>query len=144
MNEGTSARGELLSFTIDPKTGTIVKLEKVDSAGARHELSDADKARLSKLHEDGGNPLEALLEQTFEAGIACAFGGKASPEESREWMHESAEEAELRRLLLAPLIEHSLAGRLIQPDVLSRAIVASLIRRSMAQGGPGRVRSSAH
>jgi len=138
MYEGTSARGELLSFTFDTKTGSVVKIEKVDSAGARHELSEADKTRLAKLYENGGIQLEDLLEESFEAGIACLFGGKHAHEAEQE----SAEEAELRRLLLLPLMEHSPAGRLRQPDVLGRAVLASLIRRSIAPPPTGRARSA--
>jgi len=138
MYEGTLARGELLSFTVDAKTGSVVKIEKVDSAGARHELSEADKTRLAKLHENGGNQLEELLEESFEAGIACMFGSKQSDEP----VQESAEEAELRRLLLLPLMEHSPARRLRQPEVLARAVLASLIRRSIAPPSTPRARSA--
>jgi hypothetical protein len=43
---------------------------------------------------------------------------------------ESAKDADLRRLLLRPLIEDSAAKRLMQRDILSRAILATLIQNS--------------
>ena len=56
---------------------------------------------------------------------------------------ESDEDAKLRHLLLTPLIEHSRAKRLLQREVLNRAMLETLIQHSMkseaapAPGGPG-------
>src|SRR6516164_4149245 len=63
---------ELLLVTIQAKTGEIVKVESADSSGSRHELNDQDKAGLGK--EAAKATLERLVEEAFEAGIACMLG----------------------------------------------------------------------
>jgi hypothetical protein len=68
-----SPNADLLSITVNAKTGQIVKVESVDDAGVRRDLSDERKADLAK--ERGKDTLEALLERAFEAGIACVLEG---------------------------------------------------------------------
>ena len=118
---------QLLTLTIDARTGQIVKFESLDESGEPHELSDEDKASLAK--EAVGDRLEEIIEQAFEAGIACVLGGG-----ERTRTQESEEDAELRHLLLLPLIEHSMAKRLMQGNVLNRAFLRTLIQHSMATG----------
>jgi hypothetical protein len=124
MTEIAQSAGKLFAFTIDANTAQIVKLETLDASGGRHELSDEEKASLAEGAEDG---LEEFVEKAFEAGIACVLGGG----ESKGKADESAEEAELRHLLLTPLIEHSPAKHLLQREVLSRAILGTLIQHAM-------------
>ena len=114
MTEFPLSASRLFAFTIDADTAQIVKLETLDASGARHELSEEEKAGLAR---QGTEDLEQLVEQVFEAGIACVLGGG----EREDKAEEPAEEAELRHMLLAPLIEHSPARRLIQREALSRA-----------------------
>jgi hypothetical protein len=126
-----------LTLTIHAKTGHIVKVERVDSTGAHHELSDEEKTNLAK--ERSKATVEAIIEQAFEAGVACVLGGADGEDDSPE----SAKEADLRRLLLRPLIEDSPAKRLMQRDTLSRAILATLIQSSTSsrqhrESGPAR------
>lgn len=116
---------KLLAFTIDPNTAQIVKLESLDANGARHELSDDEKATLVKdVHEDS---LEEVVEQAFEAGIACVLDAEPGLDTSEE----SEEDAELRHLLLTPLIERSAAKHLMEREVLNRAILDTLIGSSI-------------
>ena len=68
------------------------------------------------------------MEQVFEAGIACGLGADEPGHNSKE----SAAEAELRHLLLTPLIEQSPVGPLVRREALSRAILGTLIRNSIA------------
>ena len=89
-----------------------------------NELSDDEKVSLAR--EGSGEGLEELVEQAFEAGIACVLG-----EEGRSQAEESEEDAELRHLLLTPLMEHSLAKRLLRGEVLNRALLGTLIQHSM-------------
>ena len=117
----------LFAFTVDAKTAQIVKFESLDASGARHELSDDEKVSLAKKGSRDG--VEALVEQAFEAWIACALG-----EGGRSEAKESEEDAELRHLLLTPLIEHSLAKRLLKGEVLDRALLGTLIQHSMKSG----------
>jgi hypothetical protein len=118
---------DLLTITIDTKTGQILKIEGANGSRARHELSDEEKASLAK--KMGRATLEAIIEEAFEAGVACGLGEGADedePVESEEAV-ESEKDANLRHLLLRPLIENSAAKRLMRRDVLSRAILKTLI-----------------
>lgn len=119
----------LLAFTVDTSTGHIVRIEHVDSAGARQELSVEEKARLAK---DNGEALDGIIEQAFEAGIACLLGMDGDEKETPE----SKEEARLRRLLLQPLIEDSAAKKLIRRDFPPQAILGMLIQRGAETSGP--------
>jgi hypothetical protein len=124
MTEIAQSAEKLFTFTIDARTAQVVKFETLDASGARHELSDDEKASLARDGINGG--LEEFVEQAFEAGIACVLGG----DERQENADEPGEEAELRHLLLTPLIEHSPAKRLMQRDALNRAILGTLIQHA--------------
>jgi len=69
-----------------------------------------------------GNRL-LILEEAFEAGIACGLGEVADEDEPVE----SEKDANLRHLLLRPLIENSAAKRLMRREVLHRAFLKTLI-----------------
>jgi hypothetical protein len=112
---------DLLTVTIDTKTGQIIKIEGANGTRAQHELSDEEKASLAK--KMGKATLEAIIEEAFEAGVACGLGEVADEDEPVE----SEKDANLRHLLLRPLIENSAAKRLMRRDVLSRAILKTLI-----------------
>src|SRR6516164_236079 len=117
---------DLLTFTIQARTGQIVKIESVDSTGVRHELSDEEKTNLAK--EKSKATLEDMLEQAFEAGIACVLGDADGEDDPPE----SAKDADLRRLLLRPLLEEGAAKRLMQRDILSRAMLTTLIQNAIS------------
>jgi len=122
---------DLLTVTIDTKTGQIVKVESVDSTGARHELSDEEMASLAKVRVKA--TLDTILEQVFEAGIASVLGDEGDEDEALE----SDEDADLRHTLLRPLIERSAAKRLMRRNVLSRAILETLIQHAASRAnGP--------
>jgi hypothetical protein len=119
--------GDLFSFTIDVTTAQVVKVETLDASGARHEVSDREKANLAP---NGSERLEEALEEAFQAGIDCILGGAEDPDDAEE----SAQDAELRHVLVTPLIKQSPAKRLLRRDVLDRAILKTLIQRSMKPG----------
>jgi hypothetical protein len=123
----SAAKPELFTITFDAKTGEVVKFERIDANGVCQELSETDRARLAAEKNEGR--LGGIVEQAFEAGIACVLGGRALPDDERE----SEEEAELRRLLLRQLIEHSPAARYMQRDVMSRAALQALIQATLAR-----------
>ena len=110
-----------MTVTIDTKTGQIIKIEGTNGTRAQHELSDEEKASLAK--KTGRATLEAIIEEAFEAGIACGLGEEADEDEPVE----SEKDANLRHLLLRPLIENSAVKRLMRRDVLSRAFLKTLI-----------------
>jgi hypothetical protein len=118
---------DLLTVTFHTKTGQIVKIEGVTGSGAHHELSDDEKAILEK--QMGKATLEAIVEQAFEAGIACALGDEADEGDEDE-PPESEKDTNLRYLLLRPLVDNSAAKRLLRRDVLNRAIVKTLIHHA--------------
>ncbi len=115
---------DLVALTVEAATGRIVKLEGVDTGGARQELSEDVKARFAKA--EVGATLQGLIEEVFEAGIACALGERTGHSESPE----SEEDAELSRLLLRSLLERSAAKRFMKREVLRQAIVGALIRQA--------------
>jgi hypothetical protein len=112
----------LVAFTIDADAGRIVKIEKVDSTGARRDLSDEDAASLTKRNT---LTLETLIERAFEAGIACVLGDEAPQDEALE-----SEDDALSRLLLMPLMERTPVHSLPQGEVLGRVILASAIEQA--------------
>ncbi|HKR87137.1 MAG TPA: hypothetical protein VJS38_03090 [Phenylobacterium sp.] len=116
------ASGDLISFTVEPAAGRIVKIERVDSAGDRHEFSAEETARLAR--SDAEPTLERIVEQAFEAGIDCVLGDEAEGEQ------ESTEDAVLSRALLQSLIERSAAKRLLQREILGRAIIGTLMEQA--------------
>jgi hypothetical protein len=133
--ETAPSAGKLFAFTIDASTAQVVKLETLDASGARHELSEEEKASLAQAGAEGG--LEEFVEKAFEAGIACVLGD----EERQQRADEPADEAELRHLLLTPLIEHSPVKRLMQREVLNRAILGTLLQRA-TKSAPAAAESS--
>jgi hypothetical protein len=116
----------LFAFTIDASTGQIAELEKVDSAGVRRVLSDQDKASLQALKS--WHTLESIVEQAFEAGIACVLGNGDDKDEAQELDGE----AEVRRTLLQPLMEQSRTMTLLQDGVLGQAILATALQQATA------------
>src|SRR4051794_28131670 len=72
----------LVSLTIEAATGRIVKVEGIDAAGARRKLPEDERNRLSGTVDQA--TLQRLVEQAFEAGIACVLGERAGEEEPAE------------------------------------------------------------
>jgi hypothetical protein len=115
-----------VTITIDAESAEVVRVEGVDSTGARHELSADEKSSFIKERRD--ERVAALVEQAFEAGIASVLGVGDEEEEKTE---ESPEDAEFRRQLLAPLLERSGLGNLRERPLLNRAILGTLIEHSI-------------
>ena len=117
-----------LAFTIDAATGEMISVEAVDEAGARRELSGKEKASLAK--EIARHSLEDILEQTFEAGIASVLGDGDDGE-------ETADDAELRHMIVGPMLARSAARRFLREEVLAPAILGALIQHhGPANGAP--------
>jgi hypothetical protein len=131
-SEPVPDNSDLLTVTIDANTGQIVKIERVNGPNAHHELTAEEKASLAKA--SGRATLEAIIEQAFEAGLAYGLGDEGDEDDSME----SEKDANLRHLLLRPLIENSAAKRLIRRDVLSRAILKTLINHAPGSGPEAR------
>ena len=128
---------DLFTITIQAKTGQIVNIQRAEGGGGRNELSDQERADL--LKKASKDTLEALIEQAFEAGIACVFGDAIGRREAEE----SEEEANLRHLLLDPLIRQSPVQRLMQREVLSRAFLGTMVQHALDPVSPDPGSSSA-
>jgi hypothetical protein len=120
-----TAQPNLVAVIISADTGEVVKIEKVEGTGVRRDLQDSDQVGLTLKNAP---TLGVLIEQAFEAGIACVLGVQDEREESEE----SEEEADLRRALLMPLIENTQATGLLKQDVLGKAILATAIAQVAA------------
>jgi hypothetical protein len=123
-------KSELLAFTLDTSTGDIIKIENVDSAGHRRELSKTERQQLAK--DRPGIGVDALVERAFEAGIACVSDDDDSDEDDKE----SKDEAGVRRILLNSLMERTFARRALRAEVLRQAIVQTLIKDGIGFGQP--------
>jgi hypothetical protein len=128
MADDNKNSSRLLVFTIDSNNGQIVKFERVDKSGVNHLVSEDEWRKLVKQGKETG--MERLLEDVFEAGIACGVGDASAPEEELE-----SEEEDLRRALLKPLFEHSAAARLARGKDLRQAVLQSLIQFASKSGG---------
>jgi hypothetical protein len=115
---------DFVAFTVDAATGRIINVEGVDAGGTRHAFSEVERARF--VEKGSKATLEHVVEQAFEAGIDCLLGAESDQRKPQE----SDEDAELSRVLLRSLIEHSAAKHLLGRDVLSQAIVATLIEQA--------------
>ncbi|WP_431271156.1 hypothetical protein [Dankookia sp. P2] len=118
----TIPRPELYVLTVRADSGQVVWLESLDAAGARADLSPEDRARFAEHHKAGD--LAAVMEQAFEAGIACVLGNVGGEDGG------SAEEADLRRMLLRSLIARSPAARFLDQAALGRVALATLLRQA--------------
>ncbi|HEY2049391.1 MAG TPA: hypothetical protein VGH03_08610 [Caulobacteraceae bacterium] len=103
-----------------------MKIEVVDGSGERDELSAEDALRL--LGDRPKATVEGLVHDAFEAGIACVLDEKPGRASVDEADGETEEDAALHAELLDALIERSPAKRLLQSDVLSSALLGTLIR----------------
>jgi hypothetical protein len=130
------AGADLVAVTVDAASGRIVNVEHVDAGGARREVSNVEKARL--LQNGAKATLERVVEQAFEAGIDCVLGAV------EEEPPQSEEDTELSRALLRSLIERSAARRLLGRDVLSQAIVATLVEQAAGARAAASEGAAAH
>jgi hypothetical protein len=111
QRETTAEPIEQLVVTIDPGTGDVAKIERVDKAGKSRELSDNEYVKLAG--EDEVQELEAALEEAFETGAAAALGEDEEEEDEEDG---------------AEMLRHRLRRRL-----LARLVMRRLIRRRLLQ-----------
>jgi hypothetical protein len=124
-----SAEEMELVVTISSATGEIVKFEKVDKAGKRHELSEEDCAKLAG--KDEVEEIDAALEEAFEAGIAGVLGEEDEEDEYDEYDDEDEDESALRGLLTGGLRGRSLVRRRLRRRLVHRLLLRRLFRRRL-------------
>jgi len=112
----------LVAVIFDPATGAVVGLEgRAPDGGPGDLLPDFAQA----LAAANTATLESIVQDAFEAGIACVLG--AGQDAARKGDEPGAEnEAELRGLLLSDLIANSAARGLMGREVLNRAMLATI------------------
>jgi hypothetical protein len=120
---GPGGETEQLVLTLSVATGEIVNVEKLDQAGKRHELTEADYAELAV--DDVTDELEATLEEAYDPGVAEALG-------------EDAEELALRRLvegrlLVRGMLRHELGRQLLRRGIRRQILKRGLLRRSVGR-----------
>lgn len=120
---------EQLVVTINPATGGIVKLEKIDKAGKHQELSDEDSARL--VGEDEVEDIEAALDEAFDAAVVSVIGEEYESDGDYE---DDEEEKAIRRFLISDLlIPRAVRRRILHRLLLSRMFHRRLRKRRMRQ-----------
>lgn len=115
---------EQMVLTIGATTGDVVKIEKIDKAGKRDELSEEECAKLAG--EDELEEIEAALEEAFEAGIAGALSEDGDDEVDNE-------ERALRQLLIGGLVRRRPVLLRLRRRSLRRLLLRRLLRRRLFQ-----------
>jgi len=115
---------EQLIFTLRAGTGEVVKIEKIDAAGKRSDVSNDKAAELAgkKTMQE----IEAALDLAFEAGISSLLDPGNDDEQPEE--SESAEETEIRKLLLGLIIGRAIR-RPLRRRIAQRLILAQAAGR---------------
>ena len=111
-----------ISFTVDTASGRVVTVEAVDDAGVRRELTAEEKSGLAEAGVK--DTMSDIVEKTFEAGITAVLGEDGKEDDEAE----SEDGANLRHLILRPMIAKSAVKRFLKREVLIRAILGALIQ----------------
>jgi hypothetical protein len=106
-------------FTMRAPGGEVVKVEKIDAGGNRHELSREDISGLVGKNE--ASEIEDALDEAFEAGICSLLDPSSEVEESPETGDELAFRRELLTLVVGAGVRRRLQQRIVQRVILSRA-----------------------
>src|SRR5262249_22620439 len=110
---------EQLVVTINPAMGGIVKVEKIDKAGKREDLSEEECGKL--IGEDEVEEIRSALDEAFEAAVLSVIGD----EDQAEGEYEDHDEKALRRLLISDL----LIPRAVRRRILHRILLSRMLRR---------------
>jgi hypothetical protein len=118
---------EQLIVTINPATGGIVKVEKIDKAGKHEELSEEESGRL--VGEDEVEEIQAALDEAFEAAVVSVIGDG----DQAEGEYEDDDEKAIRRFLISDL----LIPRAVRRRILHRLLLSRMFRRRFRKTGSG-------
>jgi hypothetical protein len=110
---------EQIIFTMRAPRGEVVKVEKIDVGGNRHELSKEEIAGFVGKNEV--SEIEDALDEAFEAGICCLLDPRSEVEERPETGDEVALRRELLTLIIGAGVRRRLQRRIVQRLILSRA-----------------------
>ena len=112
---------ERLIFTVRPASGEIVDVEKIDSTGARGDLSEEEYRDIAA---GSGEEIESALEAGFEAGIGAIVQDD-----------DLLERFVLLQLLVSrrdePVVQN------LRRTMLRRMLFAKLLRRRISQSSHG-------
>jgi hypothetical protein len=129
---GSTEEPEQIVLTLSPTKGEVLKVERIERSGQRHELSDDEFAALAG--EDEREDLEAALEEAYAVGVSDALGGEEEDED------EEDEEGALRQLILGRAVGRQLLRHGLRRLILRRALRRQLLgegerRRANGKGG---------
>jgi hypothetical protein len=112
---GPEGEMQQLVVTINPATGGIVKVEKIDKSGKHEDLSEEDCGRL--VGEDEVEDIQAALDDAFEAAVVSIIGD----EDEAAGEYEDDDEKAIRRFLISDLlIPHAVRRRILHRLLLRR------------------------
>ena len=118
---GSEEEMKQLVVTINPATGEIIKVEKIDKAGRHEDLSEEECGRL--VGEDEVEEIQAALDEAFEAAVVSVIGEEDQAEGAYE--DDDEEEKAIRRFLISDL----LIPRAIRRRILHRLLLSRMLRR---------------
>jgi len=118
---------EQVVVTINARMGKIVKVERIDKAGAHEELEEKEWAKL--VGDNEVEEIEAALEEAFERGVAAVLGEEYEEEDS----YEGDEERAVRRLLIRGLLRRPVQRRILQRLLVSRLLRRRVLKRRTRQ-----------
>jgi hypothetical protein len=114
---------EQIVLTVGAAKGEVLKVERIDRAGHRHELSHEEFSELAGSED--ADDLEHALGEAYGAGILDAFGDEEGDEDE--------EESTIRRLLLARLLARRTVRRRVRRLILARALRRRLLERQKSR-----------
>ena len=124
---GSGRRDRTVGGDVQRRMGEIVKVEKVDKAGKRQELTEEECAKLAG--QDEVEEIEAALEEAFEAGVAVVLGERTRRTRERR----DDEERALRQLLIGGLLGRRPVRRRLRRLVVQRLLLRRLLRQGSAR-----------
>jgi hypothetical protein len=117
---GAGATQQLL-FTLDATTHQVLKVETINRAGARRELSVRQTADLTGA--DDLESVESAIDEAYEAGVAEGLDEAGDDED---------EELALDQLLVEPVAEEPVFRHGVRRLLLRRLLLRRLLRRKLA------------
>jgi hypothetical protein len=106
--------------TLSTANGNVVKIEKLEKSGQRHQVSDEELAVL--IGEDEMDDLGSVLEEAYVAGIGDAIGEAPAEEAADEESEEGEADEVFGDFMFRLLARHHLVRRGIRRLVLRRVL----------------------
>ena len=109
-----------LVLTLSMANGNVVKIEKLEKSGQRHQVTDEELATL--IGEDEMDELGSVLEEAYVAGVGDAIGEQPAEEASDEELEGDEADDVFGDFMFRLLARHHLVRRGIRRLVLRRVL----------------------